>query len=226
MAKISPDRCSQPRVRLLIVDVSAVSREGIRAIVRRDGRFELTEYVHGTASPADLVKQYKPGLLLIDPFAEERDGVLLIKELISRFPGTRILAISQKPEEIYAERILRAGACGYWMKSGAGEELIRAIETCLSGELYVSPRMSFLAVRKLVDAPRSDDSPVGGLTDRELHVFGLIGAGHGTGRIAEQLGISRKTVETYQEHIKTKLSYRNAHELRDGARKWFDALEK
>ena len=85
--------------------------------------------------------------------------------------------------------------------------------------------MGFLAVRKLVDAPRSDASPVGGLTDRELHVFGLIGVGHGPGRIAEQLGISRKTVETYQEHIKIKLCYPNAKELRDGARRWFDTHE-
>ncbi|MEO7724790.1 MAG: response regulator transcription factor [Chthoniobacterales bacterium] len=206
MSKISPDRPAKGRARLLVVGVTAISREGIRAM--------------------DLVGQHRPDLLLIEPFAEGRDGVLLIKDLKARYPGLRILAISLKSEEVYAERILRAGACGYWMKSGPSEELIRAIETCLSGEFYLSQRMGFFAVRKLVDAPRSSASPVGGLTDRELHVFGLIGAGHGTGRIAEQLGISRKTVETHQEHIKTKLCYRNAGELRDGARSWFDELEK
>jgi DNA-binding NarL/FixJ family response regulator len=65
----------------------------------------------------------------------------------------------------------------YWMKSGASEELIRSIETVLSGELYFSPRVAHLAVRTLLDAPRWNDSPTGGLTDRELHVYGLIGAG-------------------------------------------------
>jgi DNA-binding NarL/FixJ family response regulator len=211
---------------LLIIGTTAVSREGIRAIVRRDGRFELTEYEHGQASAVDLLKRHKPDLLLIEPFADGCDGVLLIKELVARFPRMRILAISQRREEIYAERILRAGASGYWMKSGSSEELINALETVLSGELYVSRRLAFLAVRKMVDAPRSNGSAVGDLTDRELHVYGLIGGGYGTGRIAEQLRISRKTVETYQEHLKAKLSYRNAQELRDGARRWFDALEK
>jgi DNA-binding NarL/FixJ family response regulator len=225
MAKISPEPAIRTRARLLMIDLTTISCEGIRAIVGRDGRFELTEYEHGQASAVKLLKRHKPDLLLIEPFAEGRDGVLLIKELVARFPRTRILAISLKPEQIYAERILRAGASGYWMKSGTSEELLCAIETILSGELYVSQRVAFLAVRKLVDVPRSNHTSIGGLTDRELHVFGLLGAGHGAGQIAGELGISRKTVETHQEHIKTKLSYRDARALHDGARRWHDSLE-
>ena len=64
------------------------------------------------------------------------------------------------------------------------------------------------------------------LTDRELHVFGLIGAGHGTGRIAGDLGLSRKTIETYQGRIKAKFGYRGARELHEGARKWFDSVKR
>ncbi|MBA3650138.1 MAG: response regulator transcription factor [Chthoniobacterales bacterium] len=90
MSKISPDRPAKGCVRLLVVDVTAISREGIRAIVRRDGRFELSEYVHGSAGAMDLVGQHRPDLLLIEPFAEGRDGVLLIKDLKARFPGLRI----------------------------------------------------------------------------------------------------------------------------------------
>ena len=215
---------STARARLLIVDVSALCREGIRAIIGRDRRFEVCEHTHNGERVANLVQRHNPDLLLIEPFGEGRDGVLLIKELAARFRQMRILGVSEKPEEVYAERILRAGASGYWMKSGASEELVRSIETVLSGELYVSPRIAFLAVHKLVDAPRSNATPIGGLTDRELHVFGLIGAGLGAGRIAEDLGLSRKTVETYQDRIKTKLDYHDAVQLRDGARRWFDSL--
>lgn len=217
-------RPSQARSRLLIVDVNAVCREGIRAIVARDSRFELCDDTSRGEGVADLVKRHHPHLLLLEPFGEGRDGVLLIKDLVARFPKLRILAVSQKPEEVYAERILRAGASGYWMKSGTSEELIRSIETVLSGELYVSSRVAFLAVHKLVNAPRSNRTPFGGLTDRELHVYGLIGAGFGPGRIAEDLGLSRKTVETYQDRIKIKFDYHDAKELRDGARKWFDSF--
>src|SRR5512132_3375178 len=105
------------------------------------------------------------------------------------------------------------------MKTGAREELIRAIDTVFAGELYVSPRIALRAVHKVVnhsaDRPDAPD-----LTDRELHVFALIGAGLGTSRIAKELGISPRTVETYQEHIKVKLGYPDAHALHKAAREW------
>lgn len=222
--KISLAQVRRTRTRLLIIDSNEVSNEGLRAILNRDGRFEFCDPTEGKKTMAELLKLHYPELLLIEPFHHGGDGVLLIKGLAANFPKTRILVVSQKPEDIYAERILRAGARGYWMKSGSCEELIHAVETVLSGELYVSPRLALMAVHRLVEAPRSDISPIGGLTDRELHVFGLIGAGHGTGRIAAELGISRKTVETYQEHIKVKLGYSDASELREGARRWVESL--
>jgi DNA-binding CsgD family transcriptional regulator len=78
-----------------------------------------------------------------------------------------------------------------------------------------------LAVHKLVDRPLPNGSRVDALTDRELHVFALLGSGLGTGRIAKELGLSPRTIETYHEHIKLKLGYANARELHRGAREWF-----
>ena len=224
MSKLPRTPLSKTRARLLVVDANTVCREGIRAIISRDNRFEVCEHTDNRKTVADLVSQHNPDLLLIDPFAERRDGLLLIKELAGRFRQMHILVVSQQPEEVYAQRILHAGASGYWMKSGPGEELIRSIETVLAGELYVSPRVAFLAVHKLVDSPQSNRTLPAGLTDRELHVFSLIGAGIGPGRIAGDLGLSRKTIETYQDRIKLKLGYHDARELRDGARRWFDSL--
>jgi DNA-binding NarL/FixJ family response regulator len=173
----------------------------------------------GTASK--LTEKHQPDLLIIEPFLGHYDGIFLLKELAARFPRTRILAVSRQPEEIYAERALRAGASGYWMKTGPREELICAIDTVLAGELYVSPRIALRAVHEVVDR-RAAHPKVPNLTDRELHVFALSGAGLGTSRIAQELGISPKTVETYHEHIKLKLGYRDAGALRRGAREWFE----
>jgi DNA-binding NarL/FixJ family response regulator len=210
--------------RLLIIDPSVVFHAGIIAIVNRANRFEICRNTDQGNRPADLIKKHRPDLVLIDPFGNGVDGVWLIKGLTESFPQSRFIVVAQRPEEIYAERILRAGASGYWMKTGGEKELICCIDTVLAGEIYLSPRMTLFAVHRLAAAHRVNSSLVGELTDRELHVFGLIGAGNGPGQIADDLKLSRKTIETYQDRIKIKLGYHDARELRTGARQWLASL--
>lgn len=211
---------SSRRPRVVVADDSTVAREGIAAIIRRDLRFALCGLAADQQTTKELLKQHQPDLLLIEPFFGNQDGIFLLRELAAGFPRTRILAVSRQPEEIYAERALRAGASGYWMKTGPREELIHAIETVMAGELYVSSRIALRAVHEVVEHPAAHPNATN-LTDRELHVFALSGAGFGTSRIAKELGISPKTVETYQEHIKLKLGYPDAEALHRGAREWF-----
>lgn len=208
----------QPSV--VIADDSAVAREGLVAIIRRDLGYTVCGLAIDERTTRELAEKYQPDLLVIEPFLGHHDGIFLLKELAARFPQVRILAVSRQREEIYAERALRAGASGYWMKTSTREELIRALDTILAGELYVSPRIALRVVHEVVDHPATHPK-VPNLTDRELHVFTLNGAGLGTSRIAQELGISPKTVETYHEHIKLKLGYRDADALHRGAREWF-----
>ena len=212
---------SSRKPRILVADNSAVAREGIAAIIRRSSRYTLCGSAVDRHMTIELLEQHKPDVLLLELFLGSCDGLFLIKELADRFPETRILVISKQPEEVFAERALRAGASGYWMKTGTCEELIHAIETVIAGELYVSPGIALVAVHKLIENPAAYRH-ASNLTDRELHVFGLIGAGFGTNRIAKELGISPRTVETYDEHIKIKLGYPNADALHRGAREWFE----
>ena len=209
----------QPSV--VIADDSTVAREGLVAIIRRDLGYTVCGLATDERATRELTEKHQPDLLVIEPFLGHHDGIFLLKQIAARFPRARILAVSRQPEEIYAERALRAGASGYWMKTSTQKELICAIDTVLAGELYVSPRIALRAVHEVVDRPAAHPK-VPNLTDRELHVFALSGAGLGTSRIAQELGISPKTVETYYEHIKLKLGYRNAGALRRGAREWFE----
>ena len=208
----------QPSV--VIADDSTVAREGLVAIIRRDLGYTVCGLATDERATRELTEKHQPDLLVIEPFLGHHDGIFLLKQIAARFPRARILAVSRQPEEIYAERALRAGASGYWMKTSTREELIRAIDTVLAGELYVSPRIALRAVHEVVDR-RATHPKIPNLTDRELHVFALSGAGLGTSRIAQELGISPRTVETYHEHIKLKLGYRDANALRRGAREWF-----
>ena len=212
---------SPPQASVVIADDSTVAREGLAAIIQRDLGYGICGVATDERATGELVERHQPDLLVIEPFLGHHDGIFLLKQLAARFPRARILAVSRHPEQIYAERALRAGASGYWMKTSTREELVRAIDVVLAGELYVSPRVALRAVHKLVERPAAHPK-LPNLTDRELHVFALRGAGLGTSRIAEELGISRKTVETYHEHIKLKLGYRDADALGRGAREWFE----
>jgi len=200
-----------------VVGDTCVAEEGMAAILGRDKRYHLCGGAHGFFDAGELIRKHRPDVLLIEPFLEDHDGILWIKELVSEYPQTRILIVSRQAERVYAERALHAGAGGYWMKNGSAEELLRAVETVAAGEIYVSPLITSLAVQKFASRAELPHG-VHALTDRELAVFALIAVGHGPGEIAKELGISRKTVESHSEHIKLKLGYADAEQLKRGAR--------
>ena len=210
--------------RVVVVGDTCVSEAGMAAIVGRDERYQICGSAHGFFDAGELIQKHRPDILLIEPFLEDRDGILWIKELAREHPHTRILVVSRQSEYVYAERALHAGATGYWMKNGSPEELMRAVETVMAGEIYASPSITALAIQRFAhrgDLPKGLDA----LSDRELAVFSLIAAGRRPGELAKELGISRKTVTTHFEHIKQKMGYTNADELKHGARKLLGAGE-
>lgn len=124
-------------------------------------------------------------------------------------------------ESIYAERALRAGANGYIMKQEATDKVLVAVRQILTQKVYVSERIANRMLRHYINGSSNEKhSPIAELSDRELEVFRLIGEGHSTRRIADELHLSVKTVETYQAHIKEKLSLKNGRELVQRAIQW------
>jgi two-component system, NarL family, response regulator NreC len=203
--------------RVVVVADTCVSAEGIATIVERDKRYHVCGSAHGFYNASELIRKHQPDVLLIEPFLEDRDGIRWVKDLATEFPQTRILIVSRQSERVYAQRALHAGAAGYWMKNGSAEELLRAVETVAAGKIYVSPLMASLVVEKFAQRDFLPPS-VDALSDRELTVFALIAAEQSVSRIAKKLGISRTTVETHCQHIKSKLGYPNAEALKRGAR--------
>jgi len=159
----------QPSV--IIADDSTVAREGLVAIIHRDLGYTVCGLATDERAARELTEKHQPDLLVIEPFRGHHDRIFLFKQLAARFPRARILAVSRRPEEVYAERALRAGASGYWMKTSTREELIRAIDTVLAGELYVSARVALRAVHEIGPARNLKDNnpaesffPIQGLT--------------------------------------------------------------
>lgn len=198
-----------------------LARVGLTSIILTVSRFAVCAATGDFEEALELVDRHCPELVIADPFVNSRDGIVWTKDFVARFPKRKLLIVSRNPEAAFAERVLRAGARGYWMKDNPAESLISAVDSVLAGELSVSPSVALLAVHKLVEPNHSGAPAVDHLSDRELTVFTLIAAGHGVGQIGRELGISRKTVETHCEHIKLKLGYRDAEALKRGARTTF-----
>jgi DNA-binding NarL/FixJ family response regulator len=124
-------------------------------------------------------------------------------------------------EELYAERALRAGAQGYITKHQATGHILSAIRKVLKGEIYLSDKMASTVIARLTSSRElAGDSGVDSLTDRELQVFELTGAGLSTRAIADRLHLDMKTVETYRARIKEKLKLKDGSELLQLAIRW------
>lgn len=146
-----------------------------------------------------------------------------IRDLRVQHPKIRILILSLHSEILFAERVLQAGANGFVSKADTLEAILVAIRTVVSGGTYCSPTLSAqLALKYLGVGAAQSNSPVDGLSNRELQVIRLIGSGLSTRNIAQTLGISIKTIETYIDHLKHKLGLTSGVALTHRAIQWME----
>ena len=210
--------------RVLVVDDHPLLRDGlVQLISGAPGLVLCGEAADASGTILAVDDDPPPDLVILDLMLGNSDGLELIKQIRSLRPGLPILVISMHDELIYAERALRAGASGFVMKKEPQEEVLSAVRTILGGGHHLSGRMRVLLEGKGVTSdpvqflvPQANPP----LSDRELHVFRLIGAGLPTREIAVELRLSVKTVETYRENLKIKLRLRNAAELLRAAKQW------
>lgn len=209
------------RARILIVDDHPVVRQGLALLIDQQDDLSVCGEAEDASHALSAIEALKPDLALVDVSLKGTDGIDLTKDIKTRFPSLPVLVLSMLDESFYAERALRAGARGYVMKQEATDKILTAIRRVLSGEVFVSERMVNRLLSKMAgDTETNAESPVALLSDRELTVFQLIGRGYSTSRIAEELHLSVKTVETHRAHIKEKLHLSDAADLARCAAQW------
>ena len=169
---------SAPR-QILIVDDHPIMRLGLAKLIDAEPDLEVA-WEAGTAREALVhLETSTPDLVLVDMTLPDRSGLELIKDIRAAFDGIQCLAISMHDEELYAERVLRAGGRGYVMKEEAPGKLIQAIRRVMDGGVFLSEKMEARIV-ELFAGGEKGGSPVDRLSDRELEVFRLLGEGFGT----------------------------------------------
>ena len=207
--------------RILLVDDHPVVRDGFAEIINREPDLKVCSAAEDRAGAMEAIQANNPDLVVVDLTLKNSSGMELIKDIHVRWPGVLILVVSMHNENLYAERVLRAGARGYITKQQATRDILQAIRRVLNGGIYLNEATGAAVLERLAAKPQaSEDTILDQLTDRELQVFELTGQGFNTREIATQLRIDMKTVETYRLRIREKLNLESSSELLKLAIRW------
>ena len=210
----NPSDAMPSRVGIVLVDDHPIVREGLARRLTMEPDLDICGQAGDAAEAVEVIRATRPQLVIVDISLPGRDGIDLIKGISAQFPGLLVLVFSMYDELLYAERVLRAGAKGYVMKSESPESLLLAVRRVLSGEMVVGQTLVTRMLHRLSGTkPAGALSVLDILTDRELEIFRRIGEGHQRGRIAADLSLSVKTVEAHRANIRQKLGLENAAEL-------------
>jgi DNA-binding NarL/FixJ family response regulator len=212
---------------IFVVDDHPIMRDGISQLINQQADLEVCGAASSGPEALDALNNINPDLLLVDISLPGMDGMELIKIVKKRKGRLPMLVLSMHAEAFYAERAIRAGAKGYVMKHASTVTLLAAMRKVLAGKIFLSPAMTEKLLEKAAGSELTgSESPVDCLSDRELEIFKLIGHGLRSQRIAEELNLSVKTVETYYSRIKQKLDIKDASELLQLAIAWHGDAEK
>src|SRR5580658_4327337 len=207
MKEALPSSSSKPRRRILVVDDHPLMREGVARWIEREPDMEVCGEAENAAAGLAMAGKLKPDLILIDISMPGRSGLDFIKDLHALDPDLPVLVLSMHDEDLYANRVLRAGARGYLMKGVGGSHVVKSIRDVLEGRIAVSPKMMSQMLHEM-SMPASQTSHPGQphLSNREFEILQLLGEARSTREIAEQLRLSPKTVESHRLRLMRKLN--------------------
>jgi len=213
--------------RILVLEEHPLLRHGVADYLNSQPDIIVCGETDNIRDARNKIHDCKPQLLLTALRLGTGDSLEFVKSLKSEYPTLLILVYSAFEETIFAERALRAGADGYVMKKAPKEELLEAIREILGGNIYVSRDVAMRAFKKSLETrPENRSAPpstgIEKLSDREMHIFFLLGSGLGNSQIANSLNLSVKTIESHRENIKHKLDLSCSRDLVACAKKYVE----
>ena len=200
-------------IKLFLADDHKMMIDGLRLILEQVPDMEVVGDADNGRSAAEAVFRLRPDVVLMDITMPEMSGIEAIRKIAGTFATTKILVLSMHSDKGMVTEALGAGASGYLLKECAAEELIEAIRTVVSGEVFVCRKITGIILKQYMGVPGKKCSAPVSLTPRESEILKLIAEGNNTKEIAFTIMVSVKTVETFRRLIMRKLNLYNVVEL-------------
>jgi two-component system, NarL family, response regulator NreC len=197
-------------IRILIVDDHVVLRSGLRMVIDAQPDMDVVGEADNGSQVLILVESVQSDLILLDLSMPGLGGLETLPILRKIAPKSRILILTMHDDESYLRQALRDGASGYVLKRAADTELLSAIRAVMRGEVYVHPSLTRVLLDDIL--PETDagaSNPWDMLSEREREVLLRVARGFTSAKIAEQLNLSPKTVDTYRSRGMEKLGLRS-----------------
>ena len=201
-------------LRVLLADDHRILREGLVALLSREGDIEIVGQADDGLQAVKLARELQPDVAVVDVAMPGLNGLEAMRRIRDEAPAVRTLCLSVHDDSRMVLAVLDAGASGYVLKDCSFDELARAIRKVTAGQIYLSPDIVGIVVNEVRQrgTPRAAQTGAS-LTPRERELVQLLSEGHSTAEIAERLHVSAKTVATHREHVLHKLDVRGIAEL-------------
>ena len=194
------------KIRIVIADDHILVREGTRELLQKESDLEVVGEAGDGEETVRLVKELKPDVAIVDIAMPRLNGIEATKQIKDHVPGTAVLILTAYDYDQYIFAILEAGAAGYLLKDVRGQEVVEAIRSIHAGESVLHPVIASKALHHfLPEVNRTRSNRGQTITDREMEVLRLAARGRTNKQIANDLGLSVRTVQTHLRNIFNKL---------------------
>jgi len=198
--------------KIILVDDHDLVRTGIRRLLEDIKEFEIAGEATSGEEAIKLVNETDPDVVLMDINMPGIGGMEATRKLLSSKPSLRIIIVTMHQDDLFAQRLLKAGAVGYLTKGAKIDEISHAIRETLAGRRYITPDIAQqLALSQFPD--NESGSPFDSLSERELQVMMMLMEGHKVSEISDKLCLSPKTISTYRQRLYNKLGVQSDIEL-------------
>jgi two-component system response regulator NreC len=203
------------KIKVLIVDDHTLVRDGIRALLSLVADIKVVGEAANGREALEKVKKLAPDVVLMDLAMPILSGLEATRRIRKRFPGTKVLALTQYEDREYIVPTIEAGARGFVSKTAAFSELASAIQAVYQGGSFLSPMAAAAVVEECQQkvAIEGEKDSYQHLTDREREMLKLVAEGYTAKEIADMLVIGLRTVETHKTNLMKKLNIHNKADL-------------